>query len=99
MGSSPDCCCPRRRFIFYLFGGIGMVIPFASEGRQIFGGGPELWRWVVIIGCIPVALISYWLIEKPLIDFSHSGMRPLKPSASALARATSRRRWSPSSAP
>lgn len=48
-----------------------MVIPCVTTIRDHVGGTAELWRWIVIISSVSVALLSYRLIEKPLIGFAH----------------------------
>lgn len=47
-----------------------LVIPLASRWKDI-GGSPELWRWIIVVVSVISAIASYYLIERPLISFSH----------------------------
>ena len=48
-----------------------MLIPIVGVFRDNFGGGAEVWRWIFVVTAIAVALLSYQIIEKPIIAFSH----------------------------
>ena len=52
-----------------------MVIPFASGGRETWGGSPELWRWIIVAVSIAVALLSHRYIEVLCDDFSHGRLK------------------------
>lgn len=49
-----------------------MVIPFAGWGHHLWGGPPELWRWVIVIASVLVSLISFRLLEQPIMKIGQS---------------------------
>lgn len=60
-----------------------MVIPFAGWGRELWGGSPELWRWIIVVVSIVVALISYALFEKLFDAIGHGRLRAQRSFAPA----------------
>ena len=68
-----------------------MLIPIAGTFRDIFGGSAELWRWTFVGVSIFVALLSYQIFEKPIIDFSQrrSKKRQARPSTAIEGEACS----------
>ena len=48
-----------------------LMIPIAALFMWKWGGPNEMWRWIYVGASIVVALLSFQMIEKPIIAFSH----------------------------
>lgn len=60
-----------------------IVIPIVATWRYDAGGGSvELWRWIFVACAIGLSVLSYEIIEKPIIAFSHQfGSKKKAPAA------------------
>lgn len=48
-----------------------LLLPFTGLAYWVYGGTPELWRWVFVVSSVLVALASYQLIERPINNWAH----------------------------
>lgn len=48
-----------------------MVLVYIGIWREVYGGSPELWRWIFVVVSIAVSLVSYQIIERPFIALGH----------------------------